>query len=111
MIKIVLLPVLVFSLTNQLTFAGSATWNLNPATGDWNTAPNWTPATVPNGASDIATFAISNQAAISLSASNCRAGAPPAQRSVDKRCACPATKASGARALQYCPGGRQSVFS
>jgi hypothetical protein len=23
-------------------YAGSATWNLNPATGDWNTATNWT---------------------------------------------------------------------
>ena len=23
--------------------AGSATWNLNPASGDWNTAANWTP--------------------------------------------------------------------
>ena len=30
--------------------AGSATWNLNPASGDWDTASNWTPNTVPNGA-------------------------------------------------------------
>jgi len=29
--------------------AGSSTWGLNPASGDWNTATNWTPATVPNG--------------------------------------------------------------
>ena len=29
--------------------AGSATWDLNPGSGDWNTATNWTPATVPNG--------------------------------------------------------------
>jgi hypothetical protein len=27
--------------------AGSATWNLNPTGGDWNTAANWTPATCP----------------------------------------------------------------
>jgi autotransporter-associated beta strand protein len=40
--------------------AGSATWNLNPASGDWNTAANWTPATVPNGPDDIATFDMSN---------------------------------------------------
>jgi hypothetical protein len=37
-------------------FAGSAMWNLNPDTGDWNTANNWTPATVPNGPIDIAAF-------------------------------------------------------
>src|SRR5437667_5045255 len=41
-------------------FAGSATWNLNPTTGDWNTAAHWTPATVPNSPTDIATFSISN---------------------------------------------------
>ena len=41
--------------------AGSATWNSSPATGDWNTATNWTPATVPNGPSDPATFALSNR--------------------------------------------------
>lgn len=47
--------------------AGSATWNLNPTSADWNTAANWTPATVPNGANDTATFAISNTTALSLS--------------------------------------------
>lgn len=40
--------------------AGSASWNLNPTTGDWNTAAHWTPATVPNSPTDIATFSISN---------------------------------------------------
>jgi fibronectin-binding autotransporter adhesin len=45
---------------------GSATWELNPATGVWNTATNWTPATVPNGPSDVATFSVSNLTAISL---------------------------------------------
>src|SRR5262249_45709223 len=48
--------------------AGSATWNLSPGTEDWNTAANWTPATVPNGASDIATFGKSNKLSVSLSA-------------------------------------------
>ena len=48
--------------------AGSATWDLNPASGDWNTAANWTPATVPNGSADTATFAVSNTTAISISA-------------------------------------------
>ena len=48
--------------------AGSATWNLNPNSGDWNTATNWTPNTVPNGPNDIATFSLSNQTSVSNSA-------------------------------------------
>ena len=48
--------------------AGSATWNLNPTSADWNTAANWTPATVPNSPTDIATFGVSNTTDISLSA-------------------------------------------
>jgi hypothetical protein len=50
------------------TFAGSAQWDLNPTSGDWNTATNWTPATVPNGSGDTATFDVSNTTAISISA-------------------------------------------
>src|SRR5947199_9161243 len=53
--------------------AGSATWDLNPVSGDWNTATNWTPATVPDGSADTATFAVSNTTAISISA-NTRVG-------------------------------------
>jgi hypothetical protein len=30
-------------------YAQDATWLLNPATADFNTASNWTPATVPTG--------------------------------------------------------------
>ena len=41
-------------------YADSATWSTNPISNDWNTAANWTPATVPNGAHDIATFDVSN---------------------------------------------------
>jgi autotransporter-associated beta strand protein len=41
-------------------FAGSATWNLNPTNGEWDTASNWTPPTVPNGPNDRATFGVSN---------------------------------------------------
>jgi len=48
-------------------FGGSATWSANPVSGDWNTAANWTPNTVPNGPSDIATFSTSNVTTISLS--------------------------------------------
>ena len=65
LIKALLLPALVFALANQSTHAGSATWNLNPTSGDWNTAANWTPATVPDDPSDTATFDVSNITAIS----------------------------------------------
>ncbi|PYK58881.1 MAG: hypothetical protein DME43_10200 [Verrucomicrobia bacterium] len=50
------------------TFAGDATWDLNPTSGDWNTATNWTPATVPNSSADTATFAFSNTTNVSISA-------------------------------------------
>jgi len=47
-------------------YADSATWNLNPTSNDWNTAANWTPATVPDGPLDVATFAVSNTTGVSL---------------------------------------------
>jgi len=47
---------IVALLSAHLTHAGSATWNVNPATNDWNTATNWTPITIPNGPDDTATF-------------------------------------------------------
>ncbi|MGH8094737.1 MAG: autotransporter-associated beta strand repeat-containing protein, partial [Chthoniobacterales bacterium] len=62
-----LTPVLLTSLPLS-SFAGSATWDLNPTSGDWNTATNWTPATVPNGARDVATFAPSNTLGVFVSA-------------------------------------------
>jgi autotransporter-associated beta strand protein len=48
--------------------AASATWNLDPTSPDWNTAANWTPATVPNGPTDVATFGSSNHGFVSTSA-------------------------------------------
>jgi len=48
-------------------FAGSATWKLNPADGNWNNAANWEEGVVPNGPGDIATFAASSQASITVS--------------------------------------------
>jgi hypothetical protein len=62
-VVIILNLILVFH-----AYAGSATWNLNPATGDWNTATNWTPATIPNATTDIATFGASNITSLSTSA-------------------------------------------
>jgi autotransporter-associated beta strand protein len=58
---------LIFLLTS-LTYASSAQWDLDPTSGDWNTASNWTPMTVPNGSADTATFALSNTTAVSISA-------------------------------------------
>ncbi len=54
-------------LGTQVTHAGSATWNLSPASGDWNTAANWMPPTIPNGPADVATFSLSNQTSVSIS--------------------------------------------
>ena len=54
-------------LFSDLVRAGNATWNLNPTSGDWNIAANWTPATVPNSKFDTATFGVSNTNNISPS--------------------------------------------
>ena len=48
--------------------AVSAQWNLTPTSGDWHDAMNWSSAGVPNGASDNATFGVSNTTAAFLSA-------------------------------------------
>jgi fibronectin-binding autotransporter adhesin len=47
---------LLFLAAQRPSLAGSATWSSNPTSGDWNTAANWTPQTVPNATTDIATF-------------------------------------------------------
>jgi autotransporter-associated beta strand protein len=49
------------------TYAISAQWDLDPISGDWNAAANWTPDEVPNGPADIATFGLSNTTNISIS--------------------------------------------
>jgi autotransporter-associated beta strand protein len=49
-------------------YAISAQWDLDPISGDWNTAANWTPNGVPNGPADIATFGLSNTTNVSISA-------------------------------------------
>ena len=52
----------------KAVYADSATWNANPVDSDWSNPANWTPATVPNGPSDTATFASSGVTDISISA-------------------------------------------
>jgi hypothetical protein len=41
--RLALLPVLCLLFTTPPSQAEDATWNLNPGSGDWNTATNWTP--------------------------------------------------------------------
>jgi len=53
--------------TASSSYAGSATWLASPATGDWNTAGNWTAGGPPNGSTDTATFESSNIIGVSLS--------------------------------------------
>ena len=48
-------------------YAISAQWDLDPISGDWNTADNWTPNGVPNGPADIATFGLSNSTIVDIS--------------------------------------------
>jgi autotransporter-associated beta strand protein len=62
------LPAAMLLLCIATGYAGGATWNSNPASGNWNSAGNWTPMTVPNGPNDTATFQSSNQVFLSLSA-------------------------------------------
>jgi len=58
----------VLFLVPSVTYAISAQWELDPISGDWNTAANWTPMGVPNGPADIATFGLSNTTDVSISA-------------------------------------------
>src|SRR5215471_2704637 len=65
--KFVLSLLLIGSLSLSNLCPGSATWKANPTSGDWNAAANWTPETVPNGETDIATFRFSNITNVSTS--------------------------------------------
>jgi len=74
MIAVVKTTILSFAVVLTLSLgalnavhADSATWNLNPTSSDWTTAANWTPATVPDGPDDVATFSFSNQTSVSIS--------------------------------------------
>ncbi len=51
----------------SVTYAISAQWDLDPISGDWNRADNWTPNGVPNGLADVATFGLSNTTNVSIS--------------------------------------------
>ena len=65
-----LFAVVILSLSAPAIWAGSATWNSNPVDNQWYNPNNWTPATVPDGATDIATFGSTTQPAITISDSS-----------------------------------------
>jgi autotransporter-associated beta strand protein len=52
-------------LGSQLALAGSATWDQNPTSDDWNTAANWTPEMV---STKVATFGVSAVTDVSIAA-------------------------------------------
>jgi autotransporter-associated beta strand protein len=53
----------------SLSRADSATWLENAISGDWSDPTNWSAGGPPNGPTNVASFSVSNQTAISLSAS------------------------------------------
>ena len=59
-----LLIAIAFLAALRTAHAQDATWLLTPGSGDWNTAANWTPATVPTG---TVTFGSSNTTSIGIS--------------------------------------------
>jgi hypothetical protein len=66
--KVVMATLATTFLLAQISYADSATWNANAGSGNWNIASNWTPNTVPNGPSDIASFNGSAQTSLFFSA-------------------------------------------
>jgi autotransporter-associated beta strand protein len=58
----------ILILSAQASHAGSATWNLNPVSGQWVDPLNWTPPTIPNGPTDVATFDSSSITNVSIPA-------------------------------------------
>src|SRR5438874_13124680 len=67
-LNLMIAAALLLLVAQRHSLAGSATWATNPISGDWNTAANWRPQTVPDTSSDIATFATSSQAQVGISA-------------------------------------------
>jgi hypothetical protein len=55
----ILLPTAFLAFSDPNSYAGSATWKSNPLSSYWSSSSNWTPATVPNGPADVATFDVS----------------------------------------------------
>ena len=65
-LTLTIVAALLFLTAQRHALAGSATWSANPLSGDWNSATNWMPKTVPNGPADVATFGTSNVTDLSI---------------------------------------------
>ena len=65
-----LFAMIMLSLSAQSIRADSATWKSSPVDNQWYNPKNWTPATVPDAATDIATFGTTTQPAITISDSS-----------------------------------------
>jgi fibronectin-binding autotransporter adhesin len=59
-----------FLLLSSSVYAGSAAWKSAPGSDIWTDSRNWTPATVPNGSSDTATFGVSNVTSVTFQDQN-----------------------------------------
>src|SRR3954469_16042496 len=66
-IRIALLTTMALLASFQSSYAGSATWKVNPPSAEWNRNANWTPRTVPDGPDETATFGVSNTTELSSS--------------------------------------------
>ncbi len=64
-LRFLIAAALLFWAAQRHSLAGSATWGQNPSSGAWNRAANWTPQTVPNSETDVATFGASSQTNVS----------------------------------------------
>jgi autotransporter-associated beta strand protein len=60
LVRLCLFSCFLAFLTPLTSLAGSATWDSNPTSGDWNTAANWTPESIPSSETDVATFGASD---------------------------------------------------
>jgi len=60
----------VMLLIPTVTCAIRSQWDLDPFSGDWNTAQNWTPNGAPNSPASIASFGLSNTTDVSISEDN-----------------------------------------
>jgi autotransporter-associated beta strand protein len=71
-LRLLVAAALLLLAAQRPSLAGSATWATTPPSGDWNIAANWSPQTVPNSTTDIATFGTSSQTNLSSQSTTIR---------------------------------------
>ena len=67
LVVIIVVELLFRGYSSSSCQAESATWLESPPDGNWSDASNWSPATIPNGSMDVATFGPSTQNTVSFS--------------------------------------------